>query len=96
MAQAQGGRGKEPDVEALAFTPATLDFELEVRVSSSISGTVWNADHTDTLEKICVSAYDAAGDVVAGGPMGGTGADGTYAVEDLEGGDYRLLFWDCK
>ncbi|MFM9878344.1 MAG: carboxypeptidase regulatory-like domain-containing protein [Rhodoglobus sp.] len=83
-------------VTAVASTTVTADFELEPRIASDISGTIWNSDHSATLAKICVTAYDSAGDAVGGGPMGGTSADGTYTVADLESGDYRLLFWDCK
>ena len=82
-------------VTAIAGATVTADFTLEARVSSDISGTIFNADGTVTLEGICVDAYDAIGDVVGGNPMGGTDADGTYVVPDLEAGDYRLLFWDC-
>lgn len=82
-------------VVAVADATTPLNFVLDERVSSNISGTIWNAAHTATLAKICVTAYDSTGVAVGGAGMSGTTSDGTYTVEDLEGGDYRLHFWDC-
>jgi hypothetical protein len=61
-------------------------------VTASISGRITNA--TERLQGICTTAYTSAGVAIAGAPR--TDGSGNYTVDDLEAGDYVLLFWDCN
>jgi hypothetical protein len=82
-------------VTAIADDTVTRDFQTSPRVTGSINGLVMDATGTSSLESICVTAYDSAGDVSAGAGMDGTASDGLWSIDDLDVGDYRLLFWDC-
>jgi hypothetical protein len=79
-------------VTAIASGTVTADFVLSPRVTASISGRIFNGS-SERLEDICTTVYDPAGDVVAGALP--TDSSGNYTVDDLEAGDYVLLFWDC-
>jgi len=79
-------------VTAIASDTVTADFVVTPRVTASINGRIFNS--SGRLDGICTTVYDTAGDVVAGAPR--TDSSGNYTVEDLEAGDYVLLFWDCN
>jgi len=79
-------------VVAIASDTVTANFVVTPRVTASISGRIRDGS-SERLEGICTEAYNTAGDVVGGAPR--TDASGNYTVEDLDAGDYVLLFWDC-
>ncbi|MFZ2963291.1 MAG: carboxypeptidase regulatory-like domain-containing protein, partial [Rhodoglobus sp.] len=80
-------------VTAIASDTVTADFVVTPRITASISGRVFESVGSARVSDICTTVYDTAGDVVGGALR--TDASGNYAVEDLEAGDYVLLFWDC-
>jgi hypothetical protein len=83
-------------VAAIAEAIVTADFVLAPRVTGSISGRILD-DSGGRLAGICAQAY-TTGDDFAGGSatIDGTDASGNYIIDDLEVGDYVLLFWDCN
>ena len=69
----------------------TSGIDAELTVAGSISGTVTDASGTP-LEDICVEAYDSNDDVAG---YGYTDASGSYTINGIAAGNYRLLFLDC-
>ena len=74
---------------ALATAVQNVDAQLEQ--GGSIAGTVTNGP--SPLANICVSARADAGTTNRSAM---TGADGTYTIDGLPGGDYRVQFSDCQ
>lgn len=79
-------------VTAIALDTVTADFVLTPRVTASINGRILDSS-ANRLDGICTTVYSTAGDVVGGAAR--TDSSGNYSVEDLEAGNYILLFWDC-
>ena len=70
------------NVTAMANDTVEADLLVEPRDSGSISGYVLSGG--GSFEKVCVSAYDESGDVVADAGASGSGIGGTWRIEDLE------------
>lgn len=71
-------------VSALFATPA-------LAAPGSISGTVVTREGDFPVEEVRVCAWHAAGDEVA--ECDWTAGDGTYGLEQLEAGGYKVEFW---
>lgn len=71
----------------------TGTIKLEVFPPGSISGTLWKDNFAGTLAETCVDVYDSAGELVASTE---TNNAGTYRVDKLATGDYRLMFGRCS
>lgn len=92
-----GYRQEEKTVTTVADDSVTVDFELTERVIGTISGTVSDEDG-NPLEGICVSYLTSSTDFVGGlGAFTGTPEDGTFTLDDVDTGSYKLLFDDnCR
>jgi hypothetical protein len=82
------------NVTAVANTTVQADFVLEPRDTGSLGGYVLGPGEF-SYTKVCVTAYDESGEIVADAGIAGSGEGGTWRIDDLAPGDYRLLFWDC-
>lgn len=78
------------DAVAVTAGSTTSPIDATLDLSGQITGTVTNAGDTD-LANIEVTAYDAGGNEVADV---NTASDGSYDVNGLVTGDYRLQFQD--
>lgn len=90
-------RQEEKTVTTVADDSVTVDFELTARVIGTISGTV-SDENGNPLEGICVSYATSSTDFVGGlGAFTGTPADGTFTLDDVDAGSYKILFDDnCR
>ncbi len=94
-----GGRGtswvlQEISVTAIANEAVSIDVTVAPRLTGSIHGYALSTEGF-AVQNYCTSLYDAStGLGVAGSRQ--SPAEGTFAIDDLDPGDYKLLFWDCE
>ncbi|MDQ2700955.1 MAG: carboxypeptidase regulatory-like domain-containing protein [Actinomycetota bacterium] len=78
------------DVTAGFDTP---NIDAELAPAGSITGTVTDSDG-EPLSDVCLTAFDSAGANVAGTYVGSS-ANGSYTIQGLPTGDYRVRFESC-
>ena len=76
---------------AVILGSETSGIDAELADGGSITGTVTDPSAVP-LENICVDTFDADGNPSG---SGSTESDGSFAVDDLAGGDHRVRFYDC-
>lgn len=70
-----------------------VDVAASLMVGARVSGRVSADADGRPLEGICVSAFS---DETGSFGQDRTGADGSYAITTLRGGDYQVVFDDCS
>ena len=83
----------EADAVAVAADQTTTGVDFSLATGGSISGSVTKSDGTSPAGDVFVHAseYDT-GEYIAGANVA---ADGTYAIEGLPSGDYRVGTWSA-
>ena len=80
-------------VDGYGGETGNIALALDLEDTGSITGQAVEFGSGDPLMDICVDAFSAPG-VSAGDAR--TDASGRFTIEDLEAGDYRVLFRDCN
>jgi 5-hydroxyisourate hydrolase-like protein (transthyretin family) len=86
------------DPVAVILGSTTSNVNAALAVGGKVTGTVTSIDSGSPLEGVCVFASDAD---VPPGESGGvgfavTGRDGRYELGGLQGGNVKILFFDCS
>lgn len=83
-------------VTAVANADVPANFDLELRVIGTISGTVYDENGLP-LAGICVGTRSSPtewGSGYFGGMNVGTDSTGTFTISDVDAGSYRIAFYD--
>ena len=84
---------KEKTVTAVANTSVKANFTLKKRTTGAIIGFVTDATTGAELEGFCVTVFKASKKVIVA--TGVSYADGTYTIDELAPGNYKVKFNDC-